>query len=93
MAVKYEDLQKNVNSEVTIMLDFLEYPYSLTNINKKLANNYDEFHRKHSNTTSSEHFTLEQKRFVNSVVQNTIDLLESHGMTAVCDIKDYLQPL
>ena len=93
MVVKYEDLQKNVNSKVTKMLDFLGFPYSLTAVNKILANNYDEFHRKHSNSTSFEHFTNEQKKFIYSVIQNTIDILESHKMIAICDIKDYLQPL
>ena len=91
MVVRYQDLQKDANSEVMMMLDFLEFPYTLTTVNKKLAKNYNEFHRKHSNTTSFQHFTSEQREFIKSVIQNSILLLQSQGLLEVCDIRDYLE--
>ena len=90
MVVKYEDLKRNTNSEVTMMLDFLEYPYSLPALTKRLARTYDEFHRRSSNATSFNHFTPEQQEFVNTVIRNTIRILQSHRLLEVCDIRDYL---
>ena len=89
MVVKYEDLKRNIISEVMKMLDFLEFPYSLTAVSKKLKKKYIEFHRAHSKT-EFEHFTPEQKAFVTTMLRNTLRSLDSHGLTHVCDIRDYL---
>ena len=86
MVVKYEDLKRNVYSEVMMMLDFFEFPYSITAVSKRLKK---EFHRAHSKT-EFEHFTPEQKAFVMTVVRNTLRSLDSRGLTHVCDIRDYL---
>ena len=89
MVVKYEDLKKNVDSEVMMMLDFLDYPYSLNTL-KRLKIEYDEFQRRHLNMRF-EHFTHEQKLFLKTVIHNTIHVLDSHRLTQACDIRDYLQ--
>ena len=90
LVVKYEDLVSNTDSEVMMMLDFLDYPYSLTAISRRLRREYDEFHRRKSNTTTFDRFTVKQMMFVERVVENSLRILRSHGLLEMCDITPYL---
>jgi len=90
MVVKFEDLQKNSVEKVMMMLDFLEFPYSVTTITKNLRREYSEFKRSHKNS-SFEHFTPKQEAFVQTIVHDTMHVLQSHGLTQVCDLSDYLR--
>ena len=72
-----------------MILDFLEYPYSLSTITQRLKTNYDEFQRSHSNT-GFEQFTPEQRLFVKNAIYSAILVLESHGLIQACNIGDYL---
>lgn len=90
LVVKYEDLVSNTDSEVMMMLDFLDYPYSLTAISRRLGREYDEFHRRKSNTTTFDRFTVKQMMFVEKVIENSLRILRSHGLLEMCDIRPYL---
>ena len=90
LVVKYEDLLTNTDSEVMKMLDFLGYPYSGSTVSGKLKQDYNEFHRRKSNTTSFDHFTVKQVAFVDTVIENTLQILRSHRLLETCDISHYL---
>ena len=91
MVVKYEDLQKNsVLTEVIKVLDFLQFPYSVTDVVRRLKKGYNEFRRKHENETY-EHFTPTQQALLQTVIRNTMHTLKSHGLSKVCDINEYLR--
>ena len=90
MVVKYEDLKRDILPEVMMILDFLEFPYSVVSIIRRLKKGYNEFRRKHENETF-EHFTPTQKALLQTVVHNTIHTLKSHGLSKVCDITEYLR--
>lgn len=90
MVIKYEDMKDNTLQGVMMMLDFLEYPYSLGTVTQRLKTNYDEFQRRHYDA-SFEQYTPEQRLFVENVIHSTIHFLESHGLIEMCDIREYLQ--
>ena len=90
MVVRYEDLQRNIESEIMMILDFLGYPYSLVSVAKQLKSEYNDFHRKSYNATTFDHFTKQQIQFVETVIHNTAHILKSHGLLDTCDITTYL---
>ena len=90
LVVKYEDLLTNTDSEVMKMLDFLGYPYSGSTVSGKLKQDYNEFHRRNSNTTSFDHFTVKQVAFVDKDIKNTLQILRSHRLLETCDNNHYL---
>lgn len=90
MVIKYEDMKQDAIPGVMMILDFLEYPYSLSTITQRLKTNYDEFQRSHSNA-GFEQFTPEQRLFVKNAINSAILVLESHGLIQACNIRDYLQ--
>ena len=87
--VKYEDLVTNAEAEVMIMLDFLGYPYSLSTVSKRLRRDYNEFHRGKPNSSAFDLFTAKQAAFVDTVIENTQRILQSHGILDSCDIRQY----
>ena len=89
MVVKYEDLKRDILPEVMMMLDFLEFPYSVASIMRILKKDYSEFKRQHKNVMF-EHFTPTQKAIIQTVIRNTTYILKSHGLSEICDITEYL---
>ena len=74
LTVTYEDLKKDSTAEVKRMLDFLQFPYSIMDLEKKLHEGFTQFYRNHTDTF--EHFTNEQKEFVNGIILETVQKLQ-----------------
>lgn len=74
LTVTYEDLKKDSTAEVKRMLDFLQFPYSIMDLERKLHEGFTQFYRNHTDTF--EHFTKEQKEFVNGIILETVQKLQ-----------------
>ena len=71
LCVTYEDLKRDVLSEVRRMLDFLHVEYNESELRGRLQERaFSIFHRSHRRVF--EHFTHEQKTFVNSIILETL---------------------
>ena len=88
LVVKYESLVNDSFTQSKRILDFLNVSYSPIHIKKKLNNGTHGFQRKHSD--DFDHFTPSQRSYVQSVVIQTIKLLQERGLDDVIDIRDYL---
>ena len=81
LSVRYEDLKKNPIAEVRRMLDFLQFPYSVADIEQRLHEGFTLFYRNH--TDSFEHFTNEQKELVNTIILGTVQKLQHSKHSAL----------
>lgn len=70
LTVRYEDLKTDTVAEVVRMLDFLRFPYSREEVEHRLQEGFTQFYRNH--TDSFDHFTSEQKLFVNGVIVDIV---------------------
>lgn len=87
LVVHYEDLKENKTKIVKKILDFLNVDYSEKELQLKLRERDDRFHRKH--IQDFDHFTIEQRDFVNHVLGNTQYMLRTsklqHGVQNVAE--------
>ena len=70
------------------MLDFLGFPYTENELQKRMAEDYSMFHR--SSHQDFEHFTPRQKMFVRGIVRKTVGLLRENGGGNTLGIEEYL---
>lgn len=89
LIVKYEKLKSEPIPEVKRMLDFLNINCSMEDLQRKIDEGYSMFHRKH-NTVKFEHFTPEQKSWVNSIIRNATVLLNEHDLSELIQLDDYI---
>ena len=85
LVVRYEDLKRDEAGEVRRMLEFLQVAYS----EERLGASYSHFYRNHTDTF--EHFTPEQKQFVNRVIVQCSEEMESMGITDWLHLKQYVR--
>lgn len=79
LLVKYEDLQRDSYQEVERMVNFLNVKFLTDDVNKPLEHNgFHAFHRNHTN--SFDHYTMEQKLYVNSVIGRVAKQLRLHNI-------------
>lgn len=72
------------------MLDFLQFPYSETQLQSLVSKGYNTFKRNHSLDGDFERFTPAQRLFVNSLVRTTNTKLEEHGLADKYNLTSYL---
>lgn len=89
LVVNYELLQNNTIAQSKRILEFLGINYNTLEVEKVITDDVKTFHRNHTN--QFEHYTSFQRSFVQSIVNDTVQLLEKSDLSDVIDIKDYLQ--
>lgn len=89
LVVKYEDLKKNATFQVKKILNFLQIPYKKGDVEARLAEGFDSFHRTHK--PDFEHYTPGQRERILRAIKDTIELLNNTRLSHVLDIHDYLQ--
>ena len=90
MVVRYEDLKRDTIKEVKRMLEFLKFTYDEQSLSKRLAEKASEsFHRNHTNN-NFEYYTTEQRRYINSLLQETIQLLKQYQVEHLFNLHEYL---
>ena len=77
LLVKYEDLKKNTCEEVKRMVDFLGEGM-LPGTEEVLREGFHAFHRNH--TYTFDHYTREQKEYVNSVIISVAKQLQTNNI-------------
>lgn len=91
MVVRYEDLKKNTKYELRRMLDFMQVPYRQSQLDKIVNKGYSKYKRKKT-LKEFDHYTLEQREYVRSVIKETADiLLTEHGLLKVANVSIYLE--
>ena len=88
MVVRYEDIKEDRIGQVERMLKFLEYPFDKTELEVKLHREFEAFKRPHKE--EFEHYTPEQKKYVNTILLDTIKILTQHNMEQFFKLEDYL---
>ncbi len=83
LLIKYEQLRNNKALEMHKILEFLDIKFSIEEIQTRIDNGFSTFHRRKNNVTF-EHFTIEQKQWVNSAIINATALTET------LDFREYL---
>ena len=74
LVVFYEDLKRDTATDLKSMLDFLDYPYNTAQLNSTVQEGYSSYYRNHTDTF--EHYTPEQKAFVNKVILQTAEMVQ-----------------
>ena len=64
LIVYYEDLTHSAVKEIIRILNFLDIPYTMNDVQK--MSGFDQFHRNH--TDAFEHYTKEQKQLINNII-------------------------
>ena len=90
IVIKYEDLKVNPSRELRRMLDFLRVPYTEAQFQRVVNNGYEKFKRHHSPRDDYDHYTSEQRAFVNSVIRTTHSVLKEYHLSEICTVYDYL---
>lgn len=75
LIVHYDDLLKDSFAQVVRMLEFLKYDYVRTELAARLEDGFRDVQRKH--TQQFEHYTADQKVFVRSMLNSTMQTLQS----------------
>ena len=88
--IKYEDMKTNPSRELRRMLDFLQVSYTEAQFQRVVNNGYEKFKRRHSPRDDYDHYTSEQRAFVNSVIRTTHSVLEEYHLSETCNVYDYL---
>ena len=90
IVIKYENLKVNPSRELRRMLDFLQVPYTEAQFQRVVNNGCEKFKRHHSPRDDYDHYTSEQRAFVNSVIRTTHSILEEYHLSEICTVYDYL---
>ena len=90
IVIRYEDMKANTSRELQRMLDFLQVPYTEAQFQRVVNNGYEKFKRRHSPRDDYDHYTSEQRAFVNSVIRSTHSVLEEYHLSEICTVYDYL---
>lgn len=77
LLVKYEDLKHDPFQEVERMVTFLDVNFDLT-FKEKLNQGFHTFHRNH--TYTFDHYTHEQKVYMNSVIRRVAERLKANDI-------------
>ena len=70
LLVHYENLLSNLFHEIKRMVQFLDYDISENKLRDELDHKFTYFYRNH--TAKFEHYTSEQKKYVNSVIASKV---------------------
>ena len=89
LTVRYEDLKANTVTEVLRMLNFLQFPYLREEVEQRLQRGFTKFYRNH--TDSFDHFTSEQKVYVNDIISDVVRKMQNikHSALAI-KLQEYM---
>jgi len=90
LVVRYEDLKADPVLQVKRMLKFLKYQYDEEDVEQRLKGGFSAFYRNH--TDDFEHYTLEQKTYMNDVIMSIIKRLDQEHVTDFIPLEHYLRP-
>ena len=89
LTVTYEDLKTNTVAETLRMLNFLQFPHLREEVEQRLQGGFTKFYRNH--TDSFDHFTSEQKVFVNGIISDVVQKLRNNKHTALAiKLQEYM---
>lgn len=88
MVVRYEDIKQDRVAQVERMLKFLEFPFDKRDLERRLHHGFETFKRPHKE--EFEHYTIEQKKYINAILLDTIKILTQHNMEQFFKLDDYL---
>ena len=87
--VRYEDLSTDTFGEVKKILQFLKIPHDDKEVQMRLLEDVEHFHREHVND-DYEHFTPEQKEFARATLLNVIKQAEANHKSDILKLDEYL---
>ena len=77
--VRFEDVKKDKLNEVKRMLEFLHVPNNESTLAEKLEGEFNtNFKREHEEYF--EHYTIPQKKYINNLILETIQMLKQHDL-------------
>ena len=89
LEIFYEDLKSSLIPTIKTMLNFIQFPYFGDDVEQSLHEGVTKYYRNH--TDSFEHFTSEQKNFVNGIILQTMKELQHHNNFATASkLQTYL---
>ena len=88
LPIKYEDLKRNSTLQVKRILAFLQIPYTDQDIDKRLTEGFNSFHRTHK--PDFDHYTPGQRQRVLRAIKDTIQLLKTSRLSHLLDLNEYL---
>ena len=91
--VSYEDLKRDTVSEVEKILDFLKFSYTHDDLVERLKQAYSDFQRPHTHTTDFQHFSPEQKQYLEATLLDVMAVAEKTGKSDLFHFKEYLESL
>ena len=92
LVVRYEDLKEDRVKHVQRMLSFLNVTVSETELVQRLQpDQFNEFHRNHSEQSSFDPYTSSQVEYLNSIITETEHILSINGVTHF-PLKPYTRP-
>ena len=89
LVVHYEDLKADTVGEVQKILEFLAIPSISKDFAQRMEEGYIRFHRKKDQ--EFEHYTSDQKRFLNEIVADTKRTLSEKGLQDIFHLDRYLE--
>ncbi len=89
LVVQYEALQEDAAHQVRRMLKFLNVEYNDSEVDKRLSKGFESFHRNH-HPQGFEHFTEEQKVWVNSMMKDISSILSFNEKSHLLDVDRYI---
>lgn len=87
LIIHYEDLVNDTHHGLVNILDFILQPYSRHDVQKAVSSDSGLFHRKH--TSSTEHFTEKQYKYISKVLSDTISAVDSSNYRGKLKLRQY----
>ena len=91
MVVRYEDVKSGQVTEIEKILDFLGIQYDKEVLYRRLQEDYGTFQRQHH--LEYEHYTVNQKQYMNSLLLDTIHMLQKHNVDHLFKLEQYIAPI
>ena len=89
ICVAFENLKKDLIGEVKRMLDFLSIGYTDEQLRGRLLQDFTAFRRSHKRVF--DHYTHEQRRFINSFIRSAMLLLKGTAIAGQVPLGSYLR--
>ena len=81
LVIKYEDMLTDLSTQLKKMLDFLQVPYSKTQVDCVLKSQLNRFHRK--KVSNFDHYTPELRKMVLEELKKLEPILSKYNITYI----------